>query len=139
MDPGDREERSAGPDPELRVLTRAYLAFWTPLGLAMLVALLTGLLNDSANGGNLLQPSLRGSTLGIARDVLMFVTGLLALYTLIFWIASFVAAPTILVFRTRRRLEDKMETPEKLWLLVFGPLLACPAVFVVSFILAIPR
>lgn len=133
MDPGDRADASPPPDADLKCLCIAYGFLWVPVALAVPFSIATFAVAHFVYGVGMFLASQPGAGPYPWIDVLGFIATGCALYCVLLWLATWVAGPILVGLRIRRRLQG-IKTPEAFWILVFGPLLACPIAFVGSMI-----
>jgi hypothetical protein len=133
MDPGDRAERAPPPDTELKVLCIAYLILWAPVLAAVPFSIATFAVASRVYGVDMFTAAQPGAGPYPWIDILGTIAAYCLLCCILLWLATWVAGPIIVVLRIRRRLAG-IKTPGVLWLLVFGPLLACPLAYIFSII-----
>lgn len=131
MDPGDRDDARRLPDLDLKVLSIVYAFLWIPIGLAVPLSIATYAVARLVYGVDMFQASQPGQGPYPWIDVLGFLAGGCILYCLLFWLATWIMGPIIVGLRIRSQIEGT-KTPETFWLLVFGPLIACPVACVGS-------
>ncbi len=131
MDPGDRADASRRPDQDLKVLSIVYAVLWIPIALAVPLSIATYAVARLVYGVDMFLASQPGSGPYPWIDVLGACAACCALYCLLLWLATWVVGPIIVGLRIRRLMQG-IETPAAFWLLVFGPLIACPIAYIGS-------
>lgn len=133
MDPGDRAEACPPLDVDLKFLCIAYIFLWIPIGLAVPFSIATYAVARLVYGVDMFLASQPGAGPYPWIDVLGLIAASCVLHCLLLWLATWVIGPIIVGLRIRRRIQG-ISTPGVFWLLVFGPLVACPIAYVGSMI-----
>lgn len=131
MDPGDRDDACRRPDRDLKVLSIVYAVLWMPIFLAVPLSIATLAVAHKVYGVDMYQASQPDQGPYLWIDVLWFFAGGCVLYCVLFWFATWMMGPIIVGLRIRSEIKG-IKTPEAFWLLVFGPLIACPIAYVGS-------
>ena len=130
-DHGDRYEMTRPIDTDLKVMCIVYGLLWIPIAAAIPFSVATFAVAHFVYGIDMFLASQPGAGPYPWIDALGAIATACALYCIALWLASWIAGPIIVGLRIRRRLQG-IKTPEAFWLLVFGPLLACPLAYIVS-------
>ncbi|UYV11440.1 MAG: hypothetical protein NCW75_09015 [Phycisphaera sp.] len=131
MDPGDRNDPTRTPDRQLKILTWIYVCLWIPVWLALPVAFLCAVLAYGMYGIDPSETVASASGRYPGLDRVAKVAGALALYTFLLWFAAWPLGATTLGLRLWQQRRGR-RTPAGFWCLAFGPIAACPIVYIAT-------
>lgn len=128
MEQGDRDERARRRDEVLVGLACVLGFLWIPIVLAIPCAIATHVVSWGVYGVSYYHASLDNSGSYPVLDLASGIAALLAVANLLIFPLMLVAVPIVLVLRLCQR-RDGFKTPAWFWLLLLGPLLACPIAY----------